>query len=172
MKKAVSIALILCILAGGISALAEEEKGFFGSIGDSLDNVWNAASGAVSDGLDAAEEAAGKAWDAASDAASKAWDQTKDTAETAAEWVAGAANSVGDIAADAWRWTSEKAVGTWNGVENFFDPPSTEGNPNILPESELPAGTQKMYLGYEVQKTGLNNGYSGEKSIGHSGVLS
>lgn len=177
-KKMVCFVLALCVLVYGMIAFAEEQKAFFDSVGDGLTNAWGAVSGAVNDGANAVGEAAGAAWSAAggaaedtwnavSGAAEDTWNQASETGNAVGEWVSEAADTVGNIAADAWHWTVETATGTWNDIEDFFAPPSTDGNPKILPEPELPAGTQKMYLGYKVQKTGLNNGYSGEKSIGH-----
>lgn len=93
-----------------------------------------------------------------------------DTTDDVASWTASAAtdawNWTTSVADDAWHWASNTATGVWNGVTGFFDPPSTQGNPSIVPEPELPAGTNKIYLGYEVQKTGLDNGYVGNKEIG------
>ena len=93
-----------------------------------------------------------------------------DATDDVASWTASAAtdawNWTTSVADDAWHWASNTATGVWNGVTGFFDPPSTEGNPSIVPEPELPAGTNKIYLGYEVQKTGLDNGYVGNKEIG------
>ena len=70
------------------------------------------------------------------------------------EWTSGAASNVGewisDTATNVWNWTTSTATGAWNGVTDFFNPPETTGNPNIVPEPELPEGTLKMYLGYEV----------------------
>lgn len=122
-------------------AYAEEEKGFLGNVGDWFSNT-------VDDVAEWTTEAASDAWEWTTGAASDAW-----------EWTVGAASN-------AWHWTAETATGAWNGVTGFFDPPSTEGIPSVIPEPELPAGTQKMYLGYTVQKTGLDNGYSGEREIG------
>ncbi len=93
-----------------------------------------------------------------------------DTTDDVASWTASAAtdawNWTTSVADDAWHWASNTATGVWDGVTGFFDPPSTQGNPSIVPEPELPAGTNKIYLGYEVQKTGLDNGYVGNKEIG------
>ena len=93
-----------------------------------------------------------------------------DATDDVASWTASAAtdawNWMTSVADDAWHWASNTATGVWDGVTGFFDPPSTEGNPSIVPEPELPAGTNKIYLGYEVQKTGLDNGYVGNKEIG------
>lgn len=93
-----------------------------------------------------------------------------DATDDVASWTASAAtdawNWTTSVADDAWHWASNTATGVWNGVTGFFDPPSTQGNPSIVPEPELPAGTNKIYLGYEVQKTGLDNGYVGNKEIG------
>lgn len=93
-----------------------------------------------------------------------------DATDDVASWTASAAtdawNWTTSVADDAWHWASNTATGVWDGVTGFFDPPSTQGNPSIVPEPELPAGTNKIYLGYEVQKTGLDNGYVGNKEIG------
>lgn len=109
-----------------------------------------------------------KEW--ATDTATEVADWTVDTAKDAAEWATNTADTVWNWATETativWDWTKNTATGAWNGVTGFFDPPSTEGNPSIAPEPELPEGTQKMYLGYTVTKTGLDNGYSGEKEIG------
>lgn len=93
-----------------------------------------------------------------------------DATDDVASWTASAAtdawNWTTSVADDAWHWASNTATGMWDGISGFFDPPSTQGNPSIVPEPELPAGTNKIYLGYEVQKTGLDNGYVGNKEIG------
>lgn len=93
-----------------------------------------------------------------------------DATDDVASWTASAAtdawNWTTSVADDAWHWASNTATGVWDGISGFFDPPSTQGNPSIVPEPELPAGTNKIYLGYEVQKTGLDNGYVGNKEIG------
>ena len=129
----------------------EEKSGFWDGIGDwfsgAANDVGEWTSGAVND--------AGE-W--VSDAASDVGEWTSGAVNDAGEWIAGAAT-------DAWHWTSDAASTAWDGVTGFFNPPETTGNPNIVAEPELPEGTQKMYLGYEVQRTGLDNGYSESKSI-------
>ena len=142
MKNRIVFILIMALLIPqAVYAEESEEKGFFGGIGS-----W------ISD-------RASEAWDWTTETASDAWDKTTEAASDAWNWTSEAATS-------AWNWTAEVATGAWDGVTGFFDPPSTQGTPSIAPEPELPAGTQKMYLGYEPVKTGHDNGYSGEHSIG------
>lgn len=107
--------------------------------------------------------------DWATDAVGDVGDWVTDAADDVGTWFSDAANNAWqwttDTASLAWEWTADSVNQAWNGIDGFFNPPSTEGTPNIVPEPELPAGTQKMYLGYEVQRTGLDNGYSGSKII-------
>ena len=108
----------------------------------------------------------GNIGDWVSGAADDVGEWTSGAVKDAGEWTSGAVKDAGEWISGAWQWTSETASTAWNGVSDFFNPPDTTGNPNIPAEPELPAGTQKMYLGYEVQRTGLDNGYSGSRSIG------
>ena len=155
MKKSLAIFTIVVFWMTN-SVLAEthneDDSGFFENAGDWI-------SGVTSD-----------VWDWTTDAAEEAWDWTTETAETAWDWTTDAAVAAWgwtvETASNVWKWTSDTANEAWNGVEGFFNPPSTDGTPTIIPEPELPVGTQKMYLGYEVQRTGLDNGYADSKSIG------
>lgn len=92
------------------------------------------------------------------------------TAEDASNWASQAwedtADWISDTATGARGWVTGTANGVWNGVSGFFSPPSTEGVPNIAIEPDLPEGTSKMYLGYAVEKTGLDNGYYNTLEIG------
>lgn len=85
------------------------------------------------------------------------------------DWISDAASDVGewtsDAASDIRNWTDKASSDVWNGVNDFFNPPSTEGVPTIAPEPELADGIMKMYLGYEPVNTGLDNGYSKESII-------
>lgn len=146
-KKTLTFALALCFAASlpGVSAKAEEKKS---------ESVWDSIGGWFSQ---AAEDTAN--W--VSGAATDAWNWTVGATNDAWNWTVGAAN-------DAWDWTVKTANGTWDGVSGFFDPPSTEGNPSIVVEPEFPEGTLKMYLGYPVVKTGLDNGYYNALEIGKS----
>ena len=173
----VLLCLILLTLAGSMHAHA---------------GIWDDIKSAASDALDWAEGAVDDAAGWAEGAVNDAVDWTKGAVNDAVDWTAGAANDVwnwGTGAAtdaytwgtgavnDAWiwsknaaisayNWTSDAAVDSWDAISGFFDPPSTtEGTPNIAPEPELPAGTQKMYLGYVAKRTENNSGYSGSKSI-------
>ena len=152
MKRLMIILIALCISLP--TALAEENKprGFWQSVGDWLNQA-----------KDDTVNWTSQAWDDASgwvtNAATDAWDWTTGTANDAWNWTVGAAN-------DAWNWTVKTANGTWNGITGFFDPPSTAGTPSIVVEPEFPEGTLKMYLGYPVNKTELNNGYYGKLEIG------
>lgn len=154
--KRVIIGLLIATLLLTIFGYAENGdeqaeqtgSGFFGWISGAASDVWDWTKGAADDVADWTAEAATDAWNWTTNAASDAW-----------EWTSGAA-------IDAWNWTSGAATDAWNGVTGFFDPPSTEGIANVPSEPELPDGTLKMYLGYEVKKTGLNNGYTDEKNIG------
>ena len=144
-----ALLMLLCILASGEEEKNEEKKGgLWGWISGAASDVGDWVSGAADDVGGWVEGAAEDAWNWTSGAATDAW-----------KWTSGAAT-------DAWNWTTGAATDTWNGITGFFAPPETTGNPNIAPEPELPAGTPKLYLGYQVIKTGLNNGYSGEKTIG------
>ena len=109
-----------------------------------------------------AEESKGF-WGSVGDWFGQATEDTKNWAnqawEDTSQWVTNAADDVAT-------WTVDTATGAWNGVTDFFDPPSTEGIPSIAKEPELPEGTQKKYLGYKPIKTGLNNGYADELKIG------
>lgn len=140
MKRWMILLLAFALMAAQ-TACAEGESGFLKGVGE-----WFS-------------DAAGDVADWTTGAASDAWDWTTGAASDAWAWTT-------DAAAAAWKWTSGAAVDAWNGVTGFFDPPSTEGNPSIVPEPELPAGTQKMYLGYPAINTGLDNGYSHEREIG------
>lgn len=137
MKRILMLLLVLCIL--GSCALAEEEQ---------PKSIWGSIGGWFGKASDWVADTAGDIWNWTTDAANDAWDWTVDAAQT------------------AWGWTVKTATGTWHGITGFFDPPSTEGTPSIVEEPELPEGTLKMYLGYPVVKTGLNNGYHNELEIG------
>ncbi len=66
---------------------------------------------------------------------------------------------------DASEWAVQTASGVWGGVNDFFNPPSTEGLPSIMIEPSLPEGTLKMYLGYPAKKTDLDSGFTNEREI-------
>ncbi len=160
MKRFIALLLLLFILLP--IALAEEEKpkGFWHSVGDWINQ-------AKDDTVNWTTQAWDDATDWVSDAATDAWNWTTGAANDAWNWTVGAAN-------DAWNWTVKTANGTWNGIAGFFDPPSVVGTPSIVVEPEFPEGTLKMYLGYPVKKTELNNGYYGaleiEKDDPHFGL--
>lgn len=140
MKRWIILFLIVAVVAAQ-TACAEDRNSFLKGVGD-----WFS-------------DAAGDVAEWTADAASDAWDWTTDAATDAWNWTT-------DNAADTWKWMSGVAIDAWDGVTGFFDPPSTEGNPSIIQEPELPDGTQKMYLGYQPTNTGLDNGYSQEREIG------
>ncbi len=148
-KKKLPFMFILCfgisIMSPSVNAEEEQPKSVLGSIGGWFSQ---AAENTVGWTTQAWENTTG--W--VSDTASGAWDWASGAANEAWNWTTGAAN-------DAWNWTIKTANGTWDGITGFFDPPSTEGTPSIVAEPEFPEGTLKMYLGYPVDKTGLNNGY-------------
>lgn len=152
MKRCLIFALILCLACS--AAFAEEEQS---------ESVWNSIGNWFSQAAEDTSKWASQAWDDStgwiSDTASGAWNWAAGAANDAWNWTVGAAN-------DAWDWTVKTANGTWNGVTGFFDPPSTEGVPSIVVEPEFPEGTLKMYLGYPVVKTGLDNGYHETQEIG------
>lgn len=164
MKKRVSFVLFAVLMFALMSsALADGPFGW-------LKDAWDWTTNAAEDAWEWTENAAGDAWDWTTGAAADAWDWTTGAATDAWDWTTGAAT-------DAWKWSSDAvnsaggwisgtATGAWGGVDGFFNPPSTEGNPNIIPEPQLPEGMLKMYLGYKVQKTGLDNGFSNELEIG------
>ncbi len=144
-------------------------------------NIWDDIKSAASDAVDwvegAAEdavdwtvEAADDAWNWTTEAASDTWDWTTGAASDAWNWTTGAANDAWNwtvgAANDAWAWTVQTADGAWDGVSGFFNPPSTKGVPSIAIEPDLPEGTLKMYLGYPVAKTGLDNGYRNTLEVG------
>ena len=148
-------ALILLILSISFSiAFAEEEKPK--SVWDSIGGWFNQA---VEDTSKWASQAVEETTSWVSNAATDAWNWTTGAANDAWNWTTGATN-------DAWNWTVRTASNTWNGVSGFFDPPATKGTPSIVVEPEFPEGTLKMYLGYPVVKTELDNGYQGKLEIG------
>lgn len=158
MKRFFSIVLLSCMMASSISVAEEEHKTVLDSIG-----------GWFSQAAEDTTNWASQAWDDTSswvsDAATGAWSWVTGAANDAWNWTVGAAN-------DAWAWTVQTADGAWNGVSGFFNPPSTEGVPSIAIEPDLPEGTLKMYLGYPVVKTGLDNGYHNTLEIGKNDPLS
>ena len=155
MKRLISLLVIFCL--GIIGAVAEEEKE------EQPKYFWQSVGGWFSQAAEDATNWTSQAYNDASDwvstAVDDAWNWTKGAANDAWNWTTTAAN-------DAWNWTVKTANGTWNGITGFFDPPSTEGKPSIVVEPEFPEGTLKMYLGYPVVKTGLDNGYVNELEIG------
>ena len=152
MKCCLVFALILCLACS--TAFAEEEQPK--SVWDSIGGWFNQA---VSDTSDWTSQAWDDTSNWVSDAANGAWSWVTGAANDAWNWTVGAAN-------DAWAWTVHTADGAWDGVSGFFNPPSTEGVPSIAIEPDLPEGTLKMYLGYPVVKTGLDNGYHNTLDIG------
>ena len=163
MKKLVTLLLILCLCFS--VALAEEKQ---------QKSVWDSVGGWFNQAVEDTSNWASQAWDDTSGWATQAWDDASgwvsDTATGAWNWATGAANDAWNwtvgAANDAWNWTVKTANGTWNGISGFFDPPSTQGTPSIVVEPEFPEGTLKMYLGYPVVKTGLDNGYYNKTEIG------
>ena len=156
--------LTLCVFIN-TAAIAEEEQS---------KSIWNSIGGWFSQAAEDTANWASQAWEDTTDWATQAWEDTSawvsDAASGAWNWVTGAANdawkwTVG-AANDAWKWTVKTADDTWNGVNGFFDPPSTQGTPSIVVEPEFPEGTLKMYLGYPVAKTGHDNGYYNTLEIG------
>ena len=148
-------AVILLILSISFSiAFAEEEKPK--SVWDSIGGWFNQA---VEDTSNWTSQAVEDTTNWVSNAATDAWNWTTGAANDAWNWTTGATN-------DAWNWTVRTASNTWNGVSGFFDPPATKGTPSIVVEPEFPEGTLKMYLGYPVVKTELDNGYHGKLEIG------
>ena len=152
MKRIVMGLLAICLLASAAFAEAKEEKSLLDSVGgwfsQAAEDTANWATQAWEDTADGVSSAAADAWNWTTGAANDAWN-----------WTVGAAN-------DAWRWTVRAAEDTWDGIDGFFDPPSTEGTPSIAAEPDLPEGTLKMYLGYPAVKTGLDNGYHNTLEIG------
>lgn len=152
MKRTIMILLVICLLTSAAFAEAKEEKSLLDSVGrwfsQAAEDTANWATQAWEDTADGVSSAAADAWNWTTGAANDAWN-----------WTVGAAN-------DAWRWTVRAAEDTWDGIDGFFDPPSTEGTPSIAVEPELPEGTLKMYLGYPAVKTGLDNGYHNTLEIG------
>ena len=153
MKRFVILFLAMCLAFSAASAEEERSKepvweSIGGWLSQAAEDTSNWASQALDDASDWVTNAAGDAWNWVTGAANDAWN-----------WTIGAAN-------DAWGWTVKTATGTWDGITGFFDPPSTQGTPSIVVEPEFPEGTLKMYLGYPVTKTGLNNGYHDTEEIG------
>ena len=110
--------------------------GFLGdvgeSIGDAAGDVTDWVSGAASDTAD---------W--VSGAATNAWNWTTGAVNDAGIWIGNAANDIAD------------------GIDGFFNPPSTSATPASVPEEPaLPEGTLKMYLGYEAVAKEKDSGYS------------
>lgn len=125
-------------------------------------SVWDSIGGWFSQAAEDTGNWAAQAWEDTtgwvSNTATGVWNWATGAANDAWNWTVGAAN-------DAWAWMVQTADGAWNGVTGFFDPPSTQGVPSIAIEPDLPDGTLKMYLGYPVIKTGLNNGYDNTQEI-------
>ena len=155
-RKILALSLVLCVslVVTCTVALAEEESSH--SI---LDSVGGWLSQAVDDTSDWVSQAWDDTTDWVSDTAAGAWSWATTAANDAWDWTVGAAN-------DAWSWTVRTANGTWDGITGFFDPPSTKGTPSISIEPDFPEDTLKMYLGYPVEKTGLDNGYHNVLGIG------
>ncbi len=153
-KRTLVFIFFLIVGMANSAALAEEErpKSFLDSVGGWFNQATEDASNWATQ---AWEDTTG--W--ISDTAADAWNWVEGAANDTWNWTVGAAN-------DAWQWTVKTANGTWNGVTGFFDPPSTKGTPSIVVEPEFPESTLKMYLGYPVVKTGLDNGYYNVLEIG------
>ncbi len=150
-KRFISFFLVLCLTIPNAYA-DEKKKSIFESAGDIFKQ-------AVETSSDWASQAWENATDWVTDTAVGTWNWAAGTANDAWNWTVGTANNV-------LNQTVKTANGTWDGITGFFDPPSTEGIPSIVAEPDLPEGTLKMYLGYPVVKTGLNNGYYNELEIG------
>lgn len=150
-KRFISFFLILCLTIPNAYA-DEKKKSIFESAGDLFKQ-------AVETSSDWASQTWENATDWVSDTAVGTWNWATGTANDAWNWTVGTAS-------DVWDRTVQTANGTWAGITGFFDPPSTEGIPSIVAEPDLPEGTLKMYLGYPVIKTGLDNGYYNELEIG------
>ena len=155
MKRFFIILVVMCMMLSPVLAEEEEQQ----QQGGVLDAIGGWFSQAVEDTSDWASNAWEDASGWVSETATGAWNWATGAANDAWNWTVGAAN-------DAWNWTVKTANGTWAGVTGFFDPPSTQGTPSIVVEPEFPEGTLKMYLGYPVVKTGLDNGYHDELEIG------
>ena len=86
------------------------------------------------------------------------------------DWINNAASDVKDwtegAATDVQNWTNSVTSDAWKGIDGFFNPPSTDGNPMIAPEPDLGEGIKILYLGFEPVNTGLDNGFSKEYTIG------
>ncbi len=152
MKRCLILLLALCFVCS--EALAEEEQ---------PKSVWDSIGGWFSQAAEDTSDWVSQAWEDTtgwvSDTTTGAWNWATGAANDAWNWTVGAAN-------DAWAWTVQTADGAWVGVSGFFNPPSTEGVPSIAIEPDLPEGTLKMYLGYPVVRTGLDNGYHNTLEIG------
>ena len=150
------VAIILCLVICTTSptAFAEEEQST---------SIWDSIGGWIDQAAEDTSNWVTQAWEDTSDwvsgAATDVWNWTASAANDTWNWTVGAAD-------DVWGWTVQTANGTWDGISGFFDPPSTEGTPAIVVEPEFPEGTLKMYLGYPVVKTELDNGYYNELEIG------
>lgn len=154
MKRFLMFVLSLCLIIP--TAIAEEEQ-------SESQSIWDSIGGWFSQAAEDTSNWASQAWEDTSGwvstAATDVWNWTTGAANDAWNWTVGAAN-------DAWKWTVKTANGTWDGITGFFDPPSTKGTPSIVVEPEFPEGTLKMYMGYEAEKTGLDNGYYNRLEIG------
>ena len=163
MIKRLFLLLLFVCLPFTVAFTEEKEPQSGKSIGDWFRQAAEDASGWASQAWEDTSDWASQAWEDSagwvSDTATGAWNWAKGTANDAWNWTVNTANS-------ALGWTVRTANGAWNGIAGFFNPPSTEGAPSIVVEPEFPEGTLKMYLGYPVVKTGLDNGYHNALEIG------
>ena len=151
--------VIICLLIISLFVDMPAHANIWDDIKSAASDVADWVEGAAEDAVDWTVEKADDAWNWTTEAASDAWDWTTGAASDAWNWTVGAAN-------DAWAWTVQTADGAWDGISGFFNPPSTKGVPSIAIEPDLPEGTLKMYLGYPVVRTGLDNGYRNTLEVG------
>ncbi len=100
---------------------AEESKGFFDQIADTLSSIVTAIGEAIVAAGKWIAETASKFWDWIKDTATKAWNWIKQAASDAWNWIKGAAEKAWDwtknAASAAWNWTKEAFSTAWNWIK-------------------------------------------------------
>ncbi|MBR4710804.1 MAG: hypothetical protein IKP10_02150 [Clostridia bacterium] len=160
MKRFACLVMVLLLT---VPAGIAQGEGFWNSIGGWINQATEDASNWVNQ---AAEDTSNWVNQAAEDTSN--W--VNQAAEDTSNWVNQAWDDsstwVVNAATDSWDWLCQSSDDVLGGVADFFDPPSTtDGTPSVYIEPTLPEGTLKMYLGYPVQRTGLDNGYHVDKEV-------
>ncbi len=153
MRRSMVICLVLILCLTFTTAQAN----IFDDIGDAWDSATDWVEDTANDVGDWVSDAATDVGDWVSNAATDTADWVSTAATDSADWVVQAAKDTGNFVAGA-------ATDGWNGVSDFFAPPSAIGNPNVPSEPDYPEGTTKMYLGFEAKRM-KDKGYSEAKEI-------